>query len=390
MKIGFVAPYDWSVPGGVKHHIEALGQEFKGAGHEVKILTAGARNKHTPEQPPPDLIQIEGPVVSLPTSGSEARVVLSSRFSHKVKTILVLERFDVIHLNEPLMPVICPLALRHSKVYPHTLVVATFHAYRENENFGYKLGRPILHRCLGRLDGRIAVSEAAREYTSGYFPGDYRVISNGVDLARFGNSNLEPVLQFADGRPNILFVGRLEKRKGFVHLLRAFVEVQAKMPQARLIVAGAFNREQQEPFARQAESDGLHEVHFINWPPNDMLARLYQTADLLCAPSTGFESFGLVLVEAMAANRPVVASDIPGYRAVVRHEVDGLLVPPGDEAGLAAALLRLLADKEQQERMGRNSRERAESFAWDLVATKVLAYYDELRKQRGLEDHGIS
>lgn len=390
MKIGFVAPYDWSVPGGVKHHIEALSYEFKGAGHQVKIIAAGARHKHVQEQPSPDLIEIEGPVIPLPTSGSEARVVLAARFSHKVKAILARERFDVVHLHEPLMPVICPLALRHSKVHPHTLVVATFHAYRENENIGYKLGRPILHRCLGRLDGRIAVSEAAREYTSGYFPGDYRVISNGVDLTRFGNTSLEAVPQFADGRPNILFVGRLEKRKGFIHLLRAFVEVQAKMPQARLIVAGAFNQEQQEPFARQAESDGLHEVHFINWPPTDMLARLYRTADLLCAPSTGFESFGLVLVEAMAANRPVVASNIPGYRAVVRHEVDGLLVPPGDETGLAAALLRLLADKEQQERMGRNGRERAESFAWNRVAAKVLAYYDELRKQRGITDHGIS
>ena len=379
MKIGFVAPYDWAVPGGVKHHIEALSQEFRAAGHEVEIIAASARNRHAREQQAPNLIQIEGPVVPLPTSGSEARVVLSTRFSHRVKAILSRERFDIIHLHEPLMPFICPLALRHSKVYPHTLVVATFHAYRESENLGYKLGRPILHRWLDRIDGRIVVSEPAREYTSGYFPGDYRVIPNGVDLARFGSHSLEPVPEFADGRPNILFVGRLEKRKGFVHLLRAFVEVQAKMRQARLIVAGAFSQEQLMPFARQAESSGLHDVHFITWPPTDMLARLYQTADLLCAPSTGFESFGLILVEAMAASLPVVASDIPGYRQVVRHEVDGLLVPPGDEAGLAAALLRLLADKEQRECMGRNGRARAESYAWDRVATAVLAYYDELQ-----------
>lgn len=388
MKIGFVAPYDWAVPGGVKHHIEALAQEFTVAGHEVKIIAASSPNRHTGEPLSPNLIQIEGPVVPLPTSGSEARVVLSSRFSHRLKAILNRERFDVIHLHEPLMPVICPLALYHSKVHPQTLVLATFHAYRE-KNAGYKYGRRILGRCLGRLDGRIVVSEAAKEYTARYFPGDYRVISNGVDLSRFGDSSLAPIPEFADGRPNILFVGRLEKRKGFVHLLRAFVQVQAEMPQARLIVAGAFDEKQKEPFVRQAEADGLHDVHFRSWPSNDMLARFYRTADLLCAPSTGFESFGLVLVEAMAAGRPVVTSDIPGYREVVRHEVEGLLVPPGDEKGLAAALLRLLADKELQERMGRNGRERAASFAWNRVAAEVLAYYNEL-EQRRLRDHGLS
>ena len=389
MKIGFVAPYDWAVPGGVKHHIEALAQEFRAGGHEVKIIAASSPNKHSQEHLPPNLIQIEGPVVPLPTSGSEARVVLSSRFSHRVRAILSRERFDVIHLHEPLMPIICPLALYHSKVHPQTLVLGTFHAYRE-KNAGYQYGRRILGRCLDRLDGRIVVSEAAREYTARYFPGDYRVISNGVDLSRFGDSSLAPIPEFADGRPSILFVGRLEKRKGFVHLLRAFVGVQAKMPQARLIVAGAFDQKQEEPFAHQAEAYGLHDVHFESWPSNEMLARFYRTADLLCAPSTGFESFGLVLVEALAAGRPVVTSDIPGYREVVRNEVEGLLVPPGDEEGLAAALLRLLADKELQERMGRNGRERAASFAWNRVAAEVLAYYNELGEQRRLRDHGLS
>ena len=389
MKIGFVAPYDWAVPGGVKHHIEALDQEFRAGGHEVKIIAASARGKRAQEERPANLIEIEGPVVPLPTSGSEARVVLSSRPSHRVKAILSQEHFDIIHLHEPLMPVICPLALYHSKVHPQTLVLGTFHAYRE-KNAGYKYGGRIFRRWLGRLDGRIVVSEAAKGYITRYFPGDYRVISNGVDLSRFGDSSLAPVPEFADGRPNILFVGRLEKRKGFIHLLRAFAGVQAKMPEARLIVAGAFNDKQVEPFAREVEANGLQEVRFVSWPSNDMLARFYRTADVVCAPSTGFESFGLVLVEAMAAGRPVVTSDIPGYREVVRNEVEGLLVPPGDEDGLASALLRVLADKELQERMGQSGRKRAASFAWNRVAAEVLAYYDELLKQRGVTRHGLS
>ncbi|MBN1136673.1 MAG: glycosyltransferase family 4 protein [Anaerolineae bacterium] len=373
----------------MKHHIEALDQEFRTAGHEVKIIATSSPLKSAQEHLPPNLIQIEGPVVPLPTSGSEARVVLSSRPSHRVKEILSRERFDVIHLHEPLMPVICPLALYHSKVHSQTLVLGTFHAYRE-KNAGYKYGRRIFCKWLGRLDGRIVVSEAAREYIARYFPSDYRVISNGVDLAHFGNTSLAPIPEFADGRPNILFVGRLEKRKGFVHLLQAFAGVQAQMPQVRLIVAGAFSEKQMEPFVYQVKADALHEVHFISWPSKEMLARFYRTADIVCAPSTGFESFGLVLVEAMAAGRPVVTSDIPGYREVVRHEVEGLLVPPGDEEGLAAALLCLLADKEQRERMGRNGRARADLYAWNRVAAEVLAYYDELKEQRGLRDYGLS
>jgi phosphatidylinositol alpha-mannosyltransferase len=243
----------------------------------------------------------------------------------------------------------------------------------------------MFRRLMTRLDGRIAVSEAARDYVGGFFPGDYRVIPNGVDLECFGQLDAEPVPRFHNQRPKILFVGRLEKRKGFAHLLNAFAAVHAALPDAQLIVAGAYDRKQAAPYILQARAGHLSSVAFLGWQPDDNLARLYRTADVMCAPSTGFESFGMVLVEAMAAGRPVVASNIAGYREVVRDGIDGLLVPPGDEAALARALVRLLSDKELQQYLGQNGRARASRFAWSYVADEVLAYYHELNEQRGLD-----
>ncbi len=382
MKIGLVAPYDWVVPGGVQRHILALDRAFRRAGHQVTIIAPCSADLAWFEPLPPNLIPITGPVLPLPTSGSQVRVVLSPRLSRRIRQIIAQERFDIIHLHEPLMPVVCLLALYHAHLHPTTLAIGTFHAYRD-ENAGYEYARPIFHRLMNRLEGRIAVSAAARDYIARYFPGNYRLIPNGVDVALFGRPDLKPIARFADGRPTILFAGRLEKRKGFNHLLRAFERVKQALPHARLIAVGGFNAEQSEPFIRQVQMEGLEGVHFIGRVADEELARYYRTADLVCAPSTGFESFGMVLLEAMAAGRPVVASDIPGYREVVRHEVEGLLVPPGDEEKLAGALVRLLSDPEMQRRLGDNGRTRADLFSWERVAGRILDYYHELLEQRG-------
>ncbi len=381
MKIGLVAPYDWMVPGGIQRHILALDRAFRGAGHQVTVIAPCSADPEWSEPLPPNLIPIQGAVLPLPTSGSQVRVVLSPRLSRQVRQIMAQECFDVVHLHEPLMPAVCLLALYYVRSCPTTLAVGTFHAYRD-ENIGYEYARPIFHRLMNRLEGRIAVSKAARDYIARYFPGTYRLIPNGVDVSLFGRMELEPIPRFADGRPNILFAGRLDKRKGFGHLLRAFERVKRVVPAARLIAVGAFNAEQSEPFIRWAEESCLEDVYFVGRVSDEELARYYRTADLVCAPSTGFESFGLVLLEAMAAGCPVVASDIPGYREVVRHGVEGLLVPPGDEEGLAAALLQLLADEALRRRLCEQGQVRAASFSWERVAGQILDYYDELLRGR--------
>lgn len=382
MRIALVTPYDWAVPGGVQRHVTALNLAFQVAGHQVSIIAACSGRPPRCGSLPANLIRLRGTPLPMPVSGSWVRVTLSPRLYRELKAILLAGCFDVVHVHEPMMPAISMLAVYHAHVYSSTAAVGTFHAYRE-ENVGYEYGRSVIRRLMSRLDGRIVVSEAARGYIAGYFPGDYRLISNGVDLARFGQTDVEPIPRFANSRPKILFVGRLEKRKGFVHLLNAFGRLRQALPRAQLIVCGAYDRKEAAPFIRQARAAGLRGINFVGWQPDDKLARYYRTADVVCVPSTGFESFGLVLVEAMASGRPVVASDIPGYRDVVRDGVEGLLVPPGDEPALAQALQALLSDPERRQQFGRNGQIRSQDFTWERVAGQVLTYYQELLTTRG-------
>jgi phosphatidylinositol alpha-mannosyltransferase len=185
-----------------------------------------------------------------------------------------------------------------------------------------------------------------------------------------------------DGRPNILFVGRMEKRKGFRFLMRALPYVVEAVPDARLIVAGAYEKEDKEPFVRYARMHGLTSVKFVGRISAAELPRYYKTCDVFCAPSTGFESFGIVLLEAMAAGKPIVATDIFGYRSVVDQGQEGMLVEPENERALAEALIVLLRNPDLRHEMGERGRRKAARYDWSLVARQVLAVYEELLKQR--------
>jgi len=275
------------------------------------------------------------------------------------------------------MPALPLAVLRHS----HAVNVGTFHAYRESGHPGYIYGRHLLQPFFDRLDGLVAVSDAARDAVARYFPGSYRIIPNGIDYDRFSR-DLPPLERYNDGRPTILFVGRLEKRKGFEYLLEAFGRVRLTIPDARLLVVGAYNKEDKEPYVWQARRDGIRGVHFVGYVPEAEKPRYFRSCDVFCAPSTGNESFGIVLLEAMASGRPVVASNISGYRSVLTSGREGLLVEPGDVAGLAAALVRLLRDAELRAHMSEQGRETARCFAWERVAARVLDYYNELIEER--------
>jgi phosphatidylinositol alpha-mannosyltransferase len=299
------------------------------------------------------------------------------RLSRKVKEILEAERFDVLHLHEPLLPALPVTILRHSR----TVNIGTFHAFSQS-NYAYFYGKPILRYFVRRLHGRIAVSSAARDFVSVYFPGQYEIIPNGIDYAKFARE-VEPIEKYRDGGPNILFVGRLEKRKGLKFLLRAMRYVWESIPSARLIVVGAGPL--LDDYRRLVESHRIDNVEFCGFVSSEDLVRYYRSADLFCAPSTGQESFGIVLLEAMASGKPIVASDIPGYRSVVNSGVEGLLVPPKDEQALAGALVRVLSDESMRARMSAAGRLRAEQFSWDKVAQGVLAYYEQVLASRPLE-----
>jgi phosphatidylinositol alpha-mannosyltransferase len=233
-----------------------------------------------------------------------------------------------------------------------------------------------------RLHGHIFVSGALRDSVTRYLPGEFRVIPNGVDCRHFASPEIQKIAEFDDGRPNILFVGRLDERKGYRTLLGAFEQVHARVPAARLLVVGAFGEGEASQFAEQIPTDLRQDVHLIGRVSREALPRYYRSATLFCAPSTGGESFGIVLLEAMAASAPVVASDIPGYRSVIENARQGCLVPPGDKEALACSLIQLLQDAGRRAEMAAEGQATAERYDWKLVAPRVLDYYEDLISRR--------
>ena len=376
MKIALVSPYDYAYPGGVNMHIAHLEENFTRMGHEVKIIAPSSKPRELRKNG--DIIVLGRPV-PIRASGSIVRVPLSPRllFSNRIREMLKRERFDVIHIHEPLLPVLATSVLHYSS---QELVVGTFHAYRSN-SWGYPFWRPIiLNRWFNKLDGRIAVSNAAMGFINRYFPGDYTIIPNGIDLQHFAGQ-AAPLQQLCDGKLNILFVGRMEKRKGFKYLLGAYERVKREFPQCRLVVVGPQDRSSRK-YQRLAARRTLEDVVFAGYVSYEELPRYYKSADIFCSPATGKESFGLVLLEAMAAGKPTIASNIAGYAAVISDGVDGVLVKPQDEHALADALLRLLQDKSLRERMGAMGERKAKDYGWDTVAQRVMAYYQDLLRAR--------
>jgi phosphatidyl-myo-inositol alpha-mannosyltransferase len=276
------------------------------------------------------------------------------------------------------MPALPLTVLRHS----NTTNIGTFHAYR-NTPLTYFYGKPILRPFFRKLHGHIVVSTAARDFVGEYFPAPYQVIPNGIDFGRF-NTRASPLpeLSSTDSRPTVLFVGRLEKRKGLRYLLRAWPLVLERQPNARLVIVG--RGRPLEGYKRFAARQGWgpEDVVFAGYVSGEDLPRYYQACDVFCAPNTGQESFGIVLLEAMAAGAPIVASDIPGYRDVVTHGVEGLLVERQNPGALADALSRLLASPELRASMRRAGQVKALRFDWPRVASEVFSYYLEVLARR--------
>jgi phosphatidyl-myo-inositol alpha-mannosyltransferase len=374
MKIALVSPYDFAVPGGVNSHISHLRDNFVGLGHEVWIAAPSSRpSSHKPEE---NVVPI-GRAVGVPASGSVARVALSLRLAPKVKRLLQEGQFDIVHVHEPFAPFLPLHFLRLS----NAVNIATFHMAKEGgATKWYLWGHRALKRWFRRLDGKIAVSVPAMRLVSRYFPGYYNIIPNGVDVEHFSQER-SPIPQYDDDKQNVLFVGRLEKRKGVNYLLQAFATVKAEMPNTRLLIVGPPTRAVRG-YRNWVSEKRLADVEFIGHVSYDDLARYQHTADVVCAPATGNESQGIVLLEAMAAGRPLVASNIDGYASVITQGVEGLLVRPKDVDALAAALIELLSDPDQRREMGEKGRQRAQEYRWDRVSQRVLTYYERLQYER--------
>ena len=367
MKIALVSPYDFAYPGGVTNHITSLERHLTRMGHEVKVIAPASRAITTFG----DRFIPIGKPRPIPSSGSICRITISLRLAPTIKAVLGRENFDVVHLHEPFMPMLCSAVLRFSDA----VNIGTFHACDGRP--GYDFGRPIstimLKRRVHKLDGKIAVSKPAMWFAGKYVPGYYNIIPNGVDTENF-SSDVAPVEEFCDGKQNIVFVGRLERRKGLKYLIKAYRQVKQEIPNSRLIVVGPGSRPRKK-HEKWVKRNGLQDVVFVGYADYADLPRYYQTADVFCSPATGRESFGIVLLEAMILGKPIVATNIQGYASVVTHGKEGLLVPPKNSGELARALISLMKDEKLRQQMGAEGKLTAEAYSWERVAQKVFDYY---------------
>jgi len=371
MKIALVSPYDLAVPGGVNSHIHHLAEHFVARGHEVRLIAPASDVRNLSP-----LAIVVGRPRSIPAGGSIARMAISPRLADPVRRVLAEEQFDVVHVHEPLVSFMTIQFLRFSKA----VNVGTFHAARESGARLYTYTRRLLKHCFRRLDGKIAVSQAAAALIAPHFPGYYNIIPNGVDVERFAAA--QPLPELGDGMVNILSVGRLETRKGQRFLLRAFADVKAQRPEARLVIVGGYNERQRRAYERWVAEHNLRDVVFAGYVRDDELPRYHRSAQVFCAPNTGNESQGIILLEAMAAGCPVVASNIGGFAGVVTHGVEGLLVRPKDSEALAEALLQLVDNPDLRRSMGERGRDAAQQYSWERVSQRVLSYYERLLYER--------
>ncbi len=374
MRIALVSPYSWSYPGGVTRHIEALAEQFMADGHHVRVLSPYdppdrlSARMHRGARPEarelPDWVIPLGRTIGVKSNGAVSNLPHTPYAITTMRRELRAGGFDVIHVHEPVAPVVGYDVL-DTTAAP---LVGTFHCYSENtisNGIGNAFGAK---RKLRRLHVRIAVSEAAAWTGRRFYGGSYRVIPNGVDVP--------PELPAPAHRPagaplRLAFIGQAVERKGLPVLLRAFEALRDHVG-VELIVVGA-DRDEVEPLLL----DGDQGVTVLGKVSDAEKVQALASADLLVAPSLGGESFGMVLTEAFAAGTPVVASDIPGYRDVVRDGVDGVLVPRGDATALAETLRDLAVAPERRAGMAVEARTHAHRYAWPTVAGEVLGAYED-------------
>jgi phosphatidyl-myo-inositol alpha-mannosyltransferase len=370
VKVGIVVPYSWSFWGGVVEHAELQAEALRGLGCEVKTImgndppgqfTRVLHPRHGRHgTPPPDVIPI-GRSVIVPANGTLPNIILSPRSFFRIRRALERERFDVVHLHEPMTPTPCiaTLALCTAPM------VGTFHA---NGDLGWMyFGKRAWGFLADRIDHRIAVSERARESAARWLPGDYEIVPNGVLIP----PHAEPT-----GRENrVVFAGRHEGRKGLQVLLEAWPEIRRRTG-ATLRVCGADPLRVRLLMTRlRVPDDGVNVLGFL---PQDEFTQELLAAKALVAPSLGGESFGIVLVRAMACATPVIASDIAGYRDVMTPET-AISFPAGDAGALADAVESLLADETRREAMGAAGRRLAlEQYAWGSIARRLVGIYERL------------
>jgi phosphatidylinositol alpha-mannosyltransferase len=362
LRIALVTEYYYPHLGGVCEHVHYFAREARLAGHHVDVITSrinGARSSA-------NVIRI-GRSQPVYANGSMARMSIGFGLRRAMRQVLRDGGYDVVHVHSPLTPILPLLAVEEATVP----LIGTFHTYF-TRSIGYELGHRYFESHIRRLDAAIAVSPSAVQALSQYFDTEWRVIPNGIDLDEFKAGGARPVLMRPDV-PTILFLHRLDPRNGLAHLIPAFRQVRARGRAAQLVVVGNGPlRSHYEGLAR-----GEPNITFAG-AVHEGRPAYYSHSSVYACPITQGASFGITLLEAMACETPIVCSRIPGFRDVVTHEKEALMVPPGDSGALADAIIRLLDDETLRARMGKTGRETAERYGWPAVTASVLGVYADV------------
>lgn len=352
--------------GGVTEHVDATARILRERGHHVSILTARFRGARGDE---PGVVRI-GRNLVIPYNGAENNITIGRGLGRSLREALHRGDFDVVHVHCPLSPTLPLITLREA-AQP---IVGTFHSTSSSDR-DFRLFRRFLLPYFRRIDRPVAVSEAAREYVTRHFPGEVEILPNGVDVDRF-RPGLPREPRYDPAVPIILFVGRHDPRKGLPDLLAACRILAREGREFQVLVVGdGWLRWRAE---RMVAGPLRGRVRFVGRVTNSLLPRFYASADIFCSPARGGESFGLVLLEAMACGLPVVASDLPGYRSVLTQGREGIATPPRDARALATALRNLLLDPELRARMGRRGVETARRHAWPGIVSRLEEIYESL------------
>jgi phosphatidylinositol alpha-mannosyltransferase len=365
MRVGLVCPYSWDVPGGVQEHIRDLAEALMDLGHEVSVISPADDDAALP-----DYVVPAGRAVAVPYNGSIARLAFGPLSANRVRRWIKDGNFDVLHVHEPAAPSLSLIACWVADIP----IVATIHGATTRSR-ALHAAEPMLRSALEKINGRIAVSEAARATLVRHLGGDAVLIPNGVTVRRFEKA--EPLPGWPGEGGAIGFLGRMdEPRKGLQVLLSAFAEVGAARPGLRLLIAGPGDTA--EVIAR-VPAALRNRVVLLGQVTEAIKVQVYHSVDVFCAPNTGGESFGIVLAEAMASGAPIVASDLDAFRRVLRGGRAGELFPNGDAHELAAAIGRLLDDPQRRASLSAAASAAVRVYDWPTIARDVVKVYEAVR-----------
>lgn len=361
MKIGMICPYSFDVPGGVQAHVVELAQVFIERGHEVSVLAPSGDTLVLP-----DYVVSVGPALAIPYNGSVSRVNFGPQAYHRLRKWLRTNEFDVLHVHEPNAPSISMLSL----MVADGPIVTTFHT-STTKSMWLSIFQGILRPYHERIVGKIAVSELARRWQMEALGSDALEIPNGVNVGAFENA--EPLDGFPWPGRSILFLGRYdEPRKGVDVLLRALPEVVAKFPDLKVLIVGGGH----EKALRRKAGDLAEHLVFLGQVDDATKARALASVDVYCAPNLGGESFGIVLVEALAAGAAVVASELDAFRRVLDDGRAGVLCEIGSGPALARGILSVLEDDDRRAELVAAGHIRAGRYDWSVVADQILRVYE--------------